>query len=915
MKNTISLVFKNIAIYNNQKCNYLVLYYLPITLLLHIINNITQNFYKITFVILSILSHIIINLHVLSLPSMKYGSIRILFFIAILTLFLLPITSIAQTATIKGKVITIKNKPIELANVAILGEKGGTITDKKGRFELTVPADKDIIVAITFVGFADKRESVKLKEGETLSMKFTLESIATNLPGFEVKDEKLRTQSMVRLNPKNAMLAPSLTEGVSDILKTLPGVSSNNEMSSQYSVRGGNFDENLVYVNDIEIYRPFLVNSGQQEGLSFVNSNLVSSLLFSAGGFGVQYGDKMSSVLDVKYRTPTEFGGSFSASLLGADLDFGGTAFNNKLTYLFGARYKTNSYLLNSMQTSGEYQPEYTDVQALINYQINEKWSLSLLGYYSHNKYKVVPENRETDFGTYQEVLRFKVYFDGNETDMYDMLQGGLTLNFKPKKNTELKLIVSGFTTDESETYDIQGQYWIGQVETSESEEEYGEALQSQGIGTYLLHARNYFKANVITTEHKGTILNKKSTIKWGLRYQYQQVDDKLNEWEMVDSAGYSIPNPIANPGTYSPDNPLFTLDNSVKANNKLNTNRFSGYISDDWNFKTKNDNSITLSAGLRANYWDFNDEFLLSPRASFSYKPAKNPNLVFRFATGIYYQTPFYREMRDTDGTINTNIKSQKSTHFIAGSDYRFNTWGRPFIFTTEVYYKILDNLIPYYVDNVRIRYLSNELAKGYAAGIDFKLYGEFVKGIDSWVSLSLMQTKEDIYDDYYYNYFNSEGTLITSSVADQTVADSSIVYPGYIPRPTDQRLNFSIFFQDYIPNHPYLKVNMRLLYSTGLPFGAPNSERYQQTARMPDYRRVDIGFSYQFINEGTTFKQGNPLRNFKNMWLTLEVFNLLDIYNTVSYIWIKDVTNTEYAVPNYLTPRLLNIKLTGKF
>ena len=846
---------------------------------------------------------------------MKYSSARSIYVLVILSIFLLPLTINAQKAIIKGKVITVKNEPVQLANVAIMGESGGAVTDSKGRFEITVPADKEIIIAVTFVGFADKREKVKLKPGENRNMKFTLESISTNLPGFEVKDEQLRTQSMVRLDPKNALVSPSLTEGVSDIIKTLPGVSSNNEMSSQYSVRGGNFDENLVYVNDIEIYRPFLVNSGQQEGLSFVNSNLVSSLLFSAGGFGVQYGDKMSSVLDVKYRTPTEFGGSFSASLLGADLDFGGTAFNNKFTYLFGARYKTNSYLLNSMQTSGEYQPEFADIQALLNYQLNEKWSLSLLGYYSHNKYKVVPESRETDFGTYQEVIRFKVYFDGNETDLYNMLQGGLTLNYKPKKNTELKFILSGFSTDESETYDIQGQYWIGQVESSESEDDYGEALQSQGVGTYLLHARNYFKADVITAEHKGTILNNKSTIKWGVKYQNQHVDDRLNEWEMVDSAGYSLPNPIANPGTTSPANPDFVIQNQVKAINAITTNRFSAYISDEWSFKTKKDDEITLTAGLRANYWDYNDELLFSPRASFAYKPAKNPNLVFRFATGVYYQTPFYREMRNIDGTLNKNIKSQESIHFIAGSDYRFKTWNRPFIFTTEVYYKILDNLIPYYVDNVRIRYLSDQLAKGYAAGIDFKLYGEFVKGIDSWISLSLMKTEEDIYGDYYYDYYNSDGVLITSKVENKVVADSSIVYPGYVPRPTDQRINFSIFFQDYIPNHPYLKVSLRMLFSSGMPFGPPNSERYQQTGRMPNYTRVDMGFSYQIINEGTTFNPGNPLRNFNNMWLTLEVFNILDIYNTISYIWIKDVTNTSYAVPNYLTPRLVNLKLTAQF
>ncbi len=704
---------------------------------------------------------------------------------------------------------------------------------------------------------------------------------------------------MVRLNPKDAMIAPSLTEGVSDILITQPGVSSSNEMSSQYSVRGGNFDENLIFVNDIEIYRPFLVSTAQQEGLSFVNSAMVSSILFSAGGFGAQYGDKMSSVLDVKYRTPTEFSGSFSASLLGADLSFGGVAANNKLTYLVGARYKTNSYLLNSLETQGEYQPEFMDIQTLITYKLSSKWDLSFLGYYANNKYKVVPENRETDFGTFQEVIRFKVYFDGNETDRSEMYQGGLTLGFSPNKSTYLKLILSAFNTNESETYDIQGQYWIGQAEAddAESDNEYGDAVQSQGVGTYLLHARNYFKASVISAEHKGSIVRDKGIFKWGLRYQHQIIDDKLREWEMVDSAGYSLPNPTGTPGSSTPDNPNFELTDFVSANNNLTTNKIAAYVSNQWNFVRNNKDEITLTAGLRANYWDFNSEFLLAPRVNFSYKPSKKPNLVFRFATGIYYQTPFYREMRDVTGSINYDIKSQKATHFIAGTDLRFTSWGRPFIFTTEAYYKILDNLIPYYTENVRVRYLSNETAKGYATGIDFKVYGEFVKGIDSWISLSVMQSKEDIYNDFYYT------------------ADSVRVEPDYLPRPADQRVNFSIFFQDYIPNYPYLKMHLRLMYNTGLPFGPPDSEPYQRTLRMPDYRRVDIGFSYQFINEGTTFGAKNPLKGFKNMWISLEVFNLLQIYNTVSYIWIKDINNRQYAVPNYLTPRLLNIKLIAEF
>ncbi|PKP31743.1 MAG: TonB-dependent receptor [Bacteroidetes bacterium HGW-Bacteroidetes-16] len=847
--------------------------------------------------------------------KLKLTSFCIATLFSVLLLFL-PAFLIGQMATVTGKVTDENNGPVELANVAILGETGGTSTDKNGIFELKVPANKKLTLAITYVGFAERRIALILDEGENKEINIQMQSAATTLPGFEVKDENLRMESMVRLNPRSAQVAPTLTEGVSDLIKTLPGVSSNNEMSSQYSVRGGNFDENLIFVNDIEIYRPFLVNSGQQEGLSFVNSSLVSSILFSAGGFGAEYGDKLSSVLDIKYKRPIEFGGSFSASLLGTELSLGGITPNQRLTYLVGARYKTNSYLLNSLQTKGEYQPEFADIQSLITFKINEKWDLSLLGYYSKNKYKVVPSNRETDFGTWKEVIRFKVYFDGNEVDKYEMFQGGLTFGYRPNKLTDLRLILSAYNTIETERYDIQGQYWIGQAEADEESSEFGDVIQTQGVGTYLLHARNEFDATVATIEHKGTSLFKKHQLKWGLRYQFQSIDDDLREWEMVDSAGYSLPHQGDTPGNPTPDNPNLELKDFVKGHNILNTNRVAAYLADQWKFIMKNEDEINLTAGIRANFWDYNNELLVAPRMSVAYKPVKWPNAVFRFATGYYFQPAYYREMRNLDGTLNPNIKAQESIHFILGSDYRFQAWNRPFILTTELYYKMLDNLVPYTIENVRIRYLANQTAKGYATGIDLKLYGEFVKGLDSWVSLSVMQTKEDINGDYYYNYYNTDGELIRPGVTINTqVMDSAMVFPGYLPRPTDQRVNLSIFFQDYIPKYPFLKVYVRLLFGTGIPFRPPDSERYQQTGRMPAYRRVDMGFSYQIINEGSTFGPKNPFRGINNMWLNLEVFNILDIYNTVSYIWIKDIHNQQYAVPNYLTPRLLNLKLSIDF
>jgi len=837
------------------------------------------------------------------------------FILSILTI-LLPLLGFSQSAIVEGVVKDNRNNAIELANVALIGEKGGTTTDHDGEFKLSVPANVEVTLAISFVGFADKLYKLTLKDGETKKLDIKLESITTDLPGFEVKDERLRTESLIRLNPRDASVAPSISGGIEAILKTLPGVSSNNELSSQYSVRGGSFDENLIYVNDIEIYRPFLVNSGQQEGLSFINPALTSSVLFSAGGFGAEYGDKMSSVLDVKYKTPTEFGGSFSLSFLGAELSFEGTNKKKSFTYLIGARYKTNSYVLGRTDTKGEYQPRFIDVQTLLKQKINDKWDISFLGYYSANKYKVVPASRETDFGTFMEAFRFNVYFDGSEVDNYEMGQVGLTLGYKPTNKVSLRFIGSAYTTNESETYDIQGQYWIGQLDNSLGSEEFGEVTQQQGVGTFLEHARNTFNATVISFKHKGSFITDKTYLKWGLDYQHQIVDDNLREWEMLDSAGYSLPHPVDTPGNSNPANPDFEINYFVKAHNSLHINRVSAFASNQWKFNLKNDDLITLTAGLRGYYWDFNNEFLLMPRLNLSYKPFKAQNVVFRFSTGVYYQPPFYRELRNMDGSINPDIKSQRSIHFILGSDYRFQGWGRPFIFTAELYYKKLDNLIPYVVDNVRIRYYADQLAKGYAAGIDLKVYGEFVKGIDSWASISIMKTQEDIYDDFYYNYFNAEGQPVNQSTTiNKVVSDSVRVEPGYLDRPQDQRINFSIFFQDYIPGQPYVKMHLRLLYGTGLPFGPPQSERYQQTFRMPDYRRVDIGFSYQFINEESRMGPKNPFKGFKNMTLSLEIFNLLQTYNTISYVWIKDINNRGYAVPNYLTPRLLNLKLIAEF
>ncbi len=832
-----------------------------------------------------------------------------------LIFLLVPMALFSQKATVKGTITDESGKPVELANIAIKGEPGGTTTNRKGMFTLTIPANKPVAIAITYVGFAQKEMTINLKPDETKKIVINLKSSTTTLPGLEIKDEKLRTEGLVRLNPKNTRIAPSVNESVESIIQTLPGVSTTSEMSSQYSVRGGNFDENLVYVNDIEVYRPFLVNSGQQEGLSFINPTMVSSILFSAGGFGAQYGDKMSSVLDVRYQKPVEFGGTFSVSLLGAELSVRDNI-KDKFTYLIGARYKTNSYLVNSLDTKGNYKPNFFDVQSLFEYKFNQKWSLSFLGYYSGNQYNLIPTDRVTDYGTFKQAMRFKVYFDGQEVDSYNVAEGGLTLSFHPDNTVHLKLIASAFNTKEKETYDVQGQYWIGLLDNNPGSEDFNEVTQSLGVGTYLEHARNRFDATVMTLEHKGTKIFDSQSLHWGVRYQHQIVDDRLREWQMIDSAGYSLPNPPASPGETAPAHPPVELDYFMKGHHQLSINRFSAYLSDDWKFRLNNNDMITFSAGIRSYYGDINKEFTLSPRLNFSYKPYKNQNIVLRFATGIYYQPAFYREMRDMDGSLNTQVKSQRSIQFILGSDYQFRVWNRPFIFTSEVYYKKLDNLIPYMVDNVRIRYYANQIAKGYAAGIDFRINGEFVKGVDSWASLSIMKTAEDVQDDFYYNYFDENGELLGSGVdLGYKNADSVRVEPGYIPRPTDRRVTFSIFFQDYIPKYPTWKVHLKLIYGTGMPFGAPGTQRYQQTLRMPDYRRVDLGFSKQIMGENTRYTLRHPNSFVKSFWVSLDIFNLFGVYNTVSYMWVKDIFNRQNAIPNYLTPRLFNLKVSMEF
>jgi len=827
--------------------------------------------------------------------------------------FLLALSSYSQnTASVFGKITDGEGGPVEGVSISILGSSQAlAITSPTGEFNYTIPADKEVIIVFNHINYKQVQRTVKLAPGEKLNIGRAMEF--KNIFDIVVVTDQNRFKELTRLDPINFTHIPTASEDFNAILFTLPGVSSRNELSSYYSVRGGNFDENLVYVNGIEVYRPFLTRSGQQEGLSFINADLVSSVLFSAGGFEAKYGDKMSSVLDVQYRRPRKFAGTVSGSLLGSNLHLEGASKNYRFTWLFGARYKTNKYLLGKTDSKGDYKPFFADVQLYTTYDLTTNWQLDFLGNFASNKYQFVPKNRETDFGTVTQALRLKIYFDGQEIDQFNTMMGALsTMYHSDNDKLNLKFIGSAFRSKESEAIDIQGQYFIGDLETDFGKPNFGDEIAERGIGTHIEHARTNLTAYVFSAEHKGSYTEGGKQVLWGVKYSNEMIADKLSEWNYVDSAGFSIPltpAPILNPQPIE-------LQRVIKQKINISSNRISGYTEGIWSKETKDTSLLSATIGIRANYWDLNNQALVGPRGTFGIKPNWKSDFLFKFSSGYYYQPAFYRELRGPDGILNTNIKAQTSIHFVLTSDYNFRSWKRPFKFVAEAYYKYLDNLIPYEVDNVKITYSAKNNAKGYATGIDMKVNGEFVKGLESWASLSFMQTQEDIKDDYYYEYYNSSGEKIIPGYTTNSVkADSVRFNPGYLPRPTDQRVSFGLFFQDKMPKYPDLKMHLNLLFGTGVPFGPPGSQRYQQVLRMPSYRRVDIGFSYQALKETRTIKPKSVGRFLKSVWISFEVFNLLGTNNTVSYIWVEDVTNRQYAVPNYLTQRQLNLRMIVKF
>jgi hypothetical protein len=823
-----------------------------------------------------------------------------------------------QTATVSGTLKNSKGVALENANVSIVGVSIGTKSDKNGKFNLIIPANEAVKIGITYIGFTTILKTFNLKPNEQKNFSPTLKDNATNIPEYEHAEEGNRGSAMVKIEPKLVTKFTSASGSFEAILKTLPGVSSNNELSSQYSVRGGNFDENLVYVNDIEVYRPFLTRAGKQEGLSFINSNMVSDIKFSAGGFGAKYGDKMSSVLDVTYKEPEEFAGSFTASLQGGAMHIEGASKNHRLTFLTGVRYKTNQYVLQSLDTDGEYRPSFLDVQTYLTYDINEKWEIGFLGNIAKNKYNFIPQTRETEFGTINESLQLTVFFDGQEVDQFQTYFGAISNTFTPKEGTELKFITSAFSSLEDEKFDIEGAYKIDELERDLSSDNFGDVKFNRGVGSFMEHSRNKLDAQVFNAEHKGKKIKGNHTTFWGVKYQHEYIKDRISEWGFIDSTGYFIPggtDSIGYSNSAGQRDQLLELNEVLKSEIEINSNRYSSYFQRSWAWENDSVN-YTLNAGVRGSFWDLNKELIVSPRASFSIEPNWKKDYLFRVAVGVYYQPPFYREMRDFDGAINREIKSQRSYQAVVGSDYNFEAWGRPFKFTTELYFKHMENVIPYEVDNVRIRYFATNNANAYATGIDFKINGEFVKGVESWFSMSVMKSAENLVDDSYVDDFNSDGEKIISGYTDNTtVVRSDTITPEWIPRPTDQRVNFSLFFQDYIPGLESFKMHIALYYATGLPFGPTNShDRYKATLRLPPYRRVDLGFSY-LIKDATKHNKSKIIGGFKNIWVSAEVFNLLQINNVISYLWIKDVSNKTYAVPNYLTSRQINVKFHFEF
>lgn len=773
----------------------------------------------------------------------------------------------AQSFTLTGKVIDENNDPVEFASVSCAKQGKMTMTALNGTYSLQLQSADSVEIRFSMIGYKTKVRVLRRPRGKQ-TMQVVLHSSDNALSEVTITGKRIETGQTQELSKEHIKNMPSTTgNAVEEMIQSQAGVSTHSELSSQYNVRGGSFDENSVYINNVEIFRPFLVRSGQQEGISVINPDMVEKIEFSTGGYEARYGDKMSSALNIVYRRPKRFEASATASMLGASTFVGMS--NKKFSWSNGLRYKTTKYLLGSMDTKGEYQPTFIDYQTYLTYSPNKRWDIKFMSNISDNHYNFTPEDRETNFGTMENVKAFKVYFDGHEKDVFRTFFGSLGITRKFGENTSLSLIASAFNTREQEKYDIQGQYWLTQTETSEN----------LGVGTYFQHTRNYLKAHVESAKLLFKTKQKKHDIEAAFTYKWEHINENSVEYEMRDSSKYSIPHTGKD---------LYMIY-SMRAKNTLTANRIEAYAQDTYRFTGSAGKTLyTLNYGVRLAYWSFTKETILSPRLSLGIIPAFNDNITMRFATGLYYQAPFFKEIRDTTtvngityASLNRKAKSQRSIHFIAGFDYRFKMNNRPFKFTAEAYYKALGNLVPYSVNNVKVVYYGDNMCSGHAAGLDLKLFGEFVPGTDSWVSLSLMNTSMKL---------NGKS----------------------IPLPTDQRYAVNMFFTDYFPGTTRWKMSLKLALADGLPFSAPHRELESNVFRAPAYKRADIGLNYRIIDNNDRHNKRNPIRN---LWVGAECLNLLGINNVNSYYWITDVTGQQYAVPNYLTGRQINVKVSVDF
>ena len=798
-----------------------------------------------------------------------------------------------QTATIKGKVLDSINRPIENATVSI--GNLGAVTNKDGSYEILVPAGKNITVRYGHVSYNSFSKTFRVQKGKTLYFSPRLYYKTESIDEVIIIDERASTQGLVGIDSRTAKIIPSANQGIESVLKTLPGVNFNNELSTQYNVRGGSFEENLVYVNGIEIYRSFLVRSGRQEGLSFVNPELTQNVDFSSGGFQAKYGDKLSSVLDITYRKPSRFGASVEASFLGASVSVEGLSKNEKFKALVGARYRNNSLFLNSNDVDANFNPNFTDIQAYLSYDFSEKFSLDFLGSYSLNNFDFTPRSRQTNFGTLSNPLSLVVNYEGKEEDRYETLFGALKGNYKFSDDLSISLTASSYNTQEQEYYDILSFYGLGEVNADFGADDFGDSNFVQSIGSQLDHARNNLKAQINSVKLSVNWRANSNLFEFGAKYQHENIKDRINEWQVIDSSGFSLrpPNLLPrNDEPYEPfTGPIVPFIN-INVENDVTIQRVSGFA--QWSKKSYiNDHTVWYNLGVRAQHWQIDGEGLesdnhtvVSPRGQFSIKPNWNNDMLFRVSGGLYYQPPFYRELRDSIGTVHPEVKAQKSIHIVLGHDYSFALWGRPFKLVSEVYYKHLTEVNPFTIDNVKIRYRARNNAIAYAAGVDLRLNGEFVPGTESWFSIGYLQTEENIDD------------------------------RGYISRPTDQRFKFALLFQDYVPSVPSLKMYLNLVYNTGVPGGSPSyADPYQYQNRLKAYFRSDIGISYIFVDLNNPPK-ANWQKKFKQLSAGLELFNMFDNQNTITNTWVKDVSSDRYvAIPNYLSGRVLNLKVAMRF